>query len=88
VYYDEYEISIGREIALCRRMIGKLKKTVEAREKQYGASAEALHRSLPKPQSPNEQRDFRKWSEDLQQLEVWQRRLGEYEKALQMVKQL
>lgn len=46
MHTDEYEISTGREISLCRNMIKKLKKSLEKREKQYGMTTAALLQAM------------------------------------------
>ena len=35
---DEYEISIGREVTLCRKVIERLGNTLKGKEKRYGNS--------------------------------------------------
>ncbi|HBD08161.1 MAG TPA: hypothetical protein DCZ69_07840 [Syntrophobacteraceae bacterium] len=86
--YDEYEISIGREISLCRRMIGSLERALQGREERHGMTTEVFLQLSPSAPPSKQQKDFQQWSEDLRELQVWQRRLGEYEEALQMVKHL
>ena len=82
----EIEISIGREITLCRRIIGQLKKAIHSRERQHGMTTESLLLVVEQDQPAERNPDFRKWREDYQALQSWQHRLSEYEQALQMLK--
>ena len=42
MHTDEYEISFGREISLCRKMIKRLRRALGDREAQYGMTTEAF----------------------------------------------
>jgi len=46
MHTDEYEISIGREISLCRKLIRRLKSSIQKREKRYGISTEGFLKGL------------------------------------------
>ncbi len=83
---DEYEISIGREIALCRKMIARLQKAIHKRERQHGRTTESVLLALERDQAIERNTDFSKWRKDYQELQTWRARLIEYEKALRMLK--
>jgi hypothetical protein len=86
MHTDEYEISIGREISLCRKVIKRLRNALNDREEQYGMTTEAFLLA-PEPGRPAEQnRDLQSWYNDHEELQRWQQRLSEYEKALQTLK--
>ncbi len=87
MHTDEYEISLGREIALCRAVIKRLTNALQAREKRYGMSTEAFLQVFDQGQLTGPKRDLRKWREDHQELPKWQQKLKEYQQALSMVKQ-
>jgi hypothetical protein len=86
MHTDEYEISLGREIALCHKMIKRLRNTLYEREKQAGMTMEAFLPVSEESRLPGEKRDLRNWRKDHEELQKWQEMLTEYEKALQMVK--
>jgi hypothetical protein len=46
MHTDEYEISLSREIALCRKMIRQLKDSLARREKHAGMTTAALLQAL------------------------------------------
>jgi hypothetical protein len=47
MHTDEYEISIGREISLCGKLIRRLKRSIQKKEKKYGISTEDFLKALP-----------------------------------------
>ena len=72
---DEYEISIGREISLCRRFVKKLGNLLHKREKQYGMTTEAFLRAMEEGRL-SEQIHFRVWREEYRDLRYWQKLLN------------
>jgi DNA/RNA-binding domain of Phe-tRNA-synthetase-like protein len=87
MHTDEYEISLGREIALCRNMVRKLKESLERQEKQFGMTTAAFIQAL-KREGLTEQPIIQTWNQEYQELQTWQKRLTEYEEALQSLKLL
>jgi len=85
MHTDEYEISIGREISLCRRFVKKLGNLLHKREKQYGMTTEAFLRAMEEGRL-SEQIHFRVWREEYRDLQYWQKMLNDYEEALRLLK--
>ncbi len=87
MHTDEYEISIGREITLCRKMVRKLKDSLARWEKQCGITTEAFLQALEDGRLP---KDYpgQSWSQAYQELQYWQKTLSEYEKALKHLEEL
>jgi len=85
MHTDEYEISIGREIASCRKKIRQLKYSLERREMQYGMTTEAFLQALEEG-CLSEQHPIQCWSQEYQELQYWQKILTEYEEALESLK--
>ncbi len=85
MHTDEYEISIGREIAFCRKMVRQLQNSLEKREKQYGMATAEFLQTL-KEGSLSEKHPMETWNQDYQELQYWQRVLTEYEAALESLK--
>ncbi|MBF0497766.1 MAG: hypothetical protein HQK58_14520 [Deltaproteobacteria bacterium] len=86
MHTDEYEISIGREISLCRRVVKQLTKALDDREKKHGMTTEAFLLTPEQDGLAKQKRDFRKWRDDHEELQKWQKMLSEYERAFQMLK--
>lgn len=79
---DEYEISIGREVDLCRRLIKILYREIHIFENRYGMDTETFLRNLEvEIQSGNEE-DLLNWKKARQELQFWKKMLHEYESAL------
>ena len=87
MHTDEYEISIGREIAFCRKMVRQLKDSLERREKQCGMTTEAFLQALEEG-CLSEQHPIQSWNQEYQELQYWQKILTEYEEALESLKWL
>jgi hypothetical protein len=85
VHTDEYEISIGREITLCRKFVKQLRHSLHRRENQYGMTTEAFLQALEQGQLC-EQGHFRTWRQEYQDLQYWQKVLNDYEEALRSLK--
>jgi hypothetical protein len=85
MHTDEYEISLGREIALCRKMVRQLKDALEKREKQCGMTTEAFLQTI-EAGCPPESHPLQSWSQEYQELRYWQKMLTEYVKALESLK--
>jgi hypothetical protein len=82
MHTDEYEISLGREIALCRKMIRRLQAGLERRERQGGMTTEAFLQALEEG-CLSEQHPAQGWKQEYQELQYWQKTLAQYEEALE-----
>jgi hypothetical protein len=87
MHTDEYEISLGREIALCRKMVRQLEDSLERRAKQAGMTTAAFLQTL-EAGCLSEQHSTQSWSREYQELRYWQKRLTEYEEVLESLKWL
>jgi hypothetical protein len=85
MHTDEYEISLGREITLCRKMVRQLKAALERREKQCGMTTEAFLQAI-EAGCPSAPHPTQSWKQEYQELRYWQKRLTEYEEALESLK--
>jgi hypothetical protein len=85
MHTDEYEISIGREITLCRKFIKQIRDSLHMREKQHGITTETLLQAVVEGRV-GEQSDFRSWRKEYKELQYWQKMLNEYEEALRTLK--
>jgi hypothetical protein len=76
---DEYEISIYREINVCKRMIIGLKKTLTVIEKKHNKSSNIFIKELESGNDPDCKEDCREWKENYDALKIWEERLSQYE---------
>ncbi len=86
MHTDEYEISLNRELAGWRKLVKRLGKLIEGREKKYGFTTEALLKGFEEGRYADSDRDFREWCRDHNELQILQKRVAEYEAALRSVK--
>jgi hypothetical protein len=70
MHTDEFEISIGREIACCQKMLRQLKASLESREKQYGMTTAAFLQALEEG-CLSEQHPIQSWNQEYQELHYW-----------------
>lgn len=84
MHTDEYEISISREIVVCKNMIENAKKAIKTLEKDYpwllsnnfhDSSLDASHKAI-----------WTKWKELQEGLDAWSKRLKEYEEAYRTIR--
>ena len=87
MHTDEYEISLSREITLCRNRVRQLKKALERREKQCGMTTAAFLQTL-QARGVTAQPALQGWSREYQELQYWQKMLAEYEAARESLKWL
>lgn len=82
MHTDEYEISIGREIRLCRKLIRRLKRSIEKKENRYGISTEDFLEGLSQGRLMETNPDFVNWHRDCRELEDLERMLSQYQEEL------
>lgn len=82
MHTDEYEISIGREVALCRRLITRLERALREREERYAMTTEDLLLALEERRLASERQEFREWRDDHLELQHRRQQLSEYVAAL------
>ena len=87
MHTDEYEISLGREIAFCRKRVRQLKDSLERREKQYGMTTAAFLQALEEG-CLSEPHPNQSWKQEYQELHYWQKTLTEYQEVLESLKWL
>ena len=87
MHTDEYEISLGREIALCRKRVRRLQDSLARREKHCGMTTAALLQTL-EGGIPAAQQGLQGWHQEYQELQYWQKLLAEYEAARESLKWL
>ena len=87
MHTDEYEISLGREITLCRKRVRQLKQALARREKQGGMTTAAFLQTL-EAGGVAAQPTLQGWNQEYQELQYWQKMLSDYEAARESLKWL
>jgi len=83
MHTDEYEISIGREITICRKRIREVEKRIRNREERCGMTTEAFLKNSEQDCPAGTNPDSLNWVKDHRELQYWTKMLEDYEKALQ-----
>jgi hypothetical protein len=76
---DEYEISLNKEINVCKRMILRLKKKLAAIEKKYNKHGDILIKELESRNENDCREDCREWKDNYEALKRWEEKLLQYE---------
>ncbi len=76
---DEYEISMYREIDVCKRMITGLKKTLAVMEKKHNKSSNVLMKDLESGKDFDCKEECLEWKGNYDALKKWQEKLSQYE---------
>lgn len=87
MHTDEYEISFGRELTLCRKRVKKLRGALDEREERHGMTTASLVEALEAGRL-EDRKEYREWADEHRQLLHWSRMLVEYEEALKAVKEI
>ena len=87
MHTDEYEISLGREIAFCRKRVRQLQDSLEKREQQGGMTTAAFLQALEEG-CRSEPHPLEDWRREYQELQYWQKTLTEYLEVLESLKWL
>ncbi|MEN6441348.1 MAG: hypothetical protein ABFD97_22495 [Syntrophobacter sp.] len=84
MHTDEYEISIGREVTLCRKMVKQLRSSLGKQGAECGMSADEILRLLDEQGEPPAK--FLQLRAQYLELRHWEKLLREYEEALRSLK--
>jgi hypothetical protein len=79
VHTDEFEISLSRELAVCRKAIKKIEKSLSLMEKKYGGET----KNLPGPSGRADAQDILQLHQELDQ---WRSTLRQYEELYYSMK--
>ena len=81
MYTDEYDISLKREINICRRSIKKIERFIAGMENKYNLKTEVFIQGFRKGESGNS-KDYMLWKNKYEELERWKERDLHYKEML------
>jgi len=87
MHTDEYEISLLKEVAVCRRYILALQNTLKQLEKKYNLTSDEVVKKNFGASDPIESRDRVKWLNSYHALVSWEKRKTEYEELHRHMRQ-
>ena len=89
MHTDEYEISLSRELAVCKNTIQLIKKSLELLERKHNRTTEAFIeelRSSKLPDVPDFKDDYEAWQSSYDSLKRWEELEKQYQEAYRMMK--
>ena len=86
MHTDEYEISLSREMAVCRKKVNDLQKKLARMEETYCMTTETFISRAHEGCISCEAKDFISWMQDYRAFRKWQGVLAEYEELFAVMK--
>ncbi len=81
MHTDEYEISLSRELSVCRNTIKRIRKTLELLELKHRRTSEAFMDEVKTGRlriDPDLKEDYEAWQSSYESLQKWQELEKEY----------
>ena len=79
MHTDEYEISLSREITVCRKKVNILQKSLSLMEKRFTMTTGTFVKEFSDGKRDNSNPDFISWFHDAEAHRIWHERLKQYE---------
>ena len=79
---DEYEISLAREINVCKSVIKETQAKLAERRQRFGMDLSQATEAAGDGRISIDKRELALWSDDIEALPQWEQRLAEYREAL------
>jgi len=86
MHTDEYEISLSREIDVCRTKVHALKKNLTCMERKFSLTTEAFVARAGHGELSPGNKDFIDWLDDYRALRMWQATLNQYEELFLLMR--
>lgn len=86
MHTDEYEISLSRELAVCRAKIRDIEASLAAMERKYSLRTSDFVESLQSGRTAGTEEDSSVWLAHYEALRKWQDLQSQYEAVLRMMK--
>lgn len=86
MHTDEYEISLGRELYLCKKSIARLQKFLFSMERKYNMGTAAFIEDFNNGKLSDRNEDFKAWLDNYTILKSWEKRNKEFEEIFLRMK--
>jgi hypothetical protein len=89
VHTDEYEISLYRELAVCKNTIQRIKKSLGILERKHNKATQAFiaeYRNGKLTQHPEFKDDYEAWQSSYDSLKRWEELEKQYQDAYRLMK--
>ena len=79
---DEYEISLAREINVCKGVIKQTQAKLAERRERFGMDLPQASQAAGEGRLSIDKQELALWSDDIEALPQWEQRLDQYREAL------
>lgn len=86
MHTDEYEISLSRELDVCRGKIKEICRFLAGMEKRYSLDTETFAREFRDGRQTGHAHDFALWVDNYEDLKRWRKMEKQYEELLKRMK--
>ncbi len=86
MHTDEYEISLSRELAVCKSAIKKIKEFFAIMERKHNKTTAQFVEEYDSKKFTDNLDDFVPWRNNYESLKRWEELESQYEEAFQMMK--
>lgn len=86
MHTDEYEISLAREINVCKGVIKQTEKQLTRRQQRFGMDLPQAQKAAAAGLQAIDGKELVDWQEDVEALRQWQQRLEQYREALAVMR--
>lgn len=84
--YDEYEISLSRELTVCKNTIKRIKETLALMERAHHMSTEEFMKTFEQGALTDKKDDYEAWRVNYESLKRWKALEQQYQEAFRMMK--
>ncbi len=89
MHTDEYEISLSRELSVCKNTIHRIKKSLDILERKHGKTTDVFIKELRDgklPELPEFKEDYEAWQSSYESLMRWEELERQYQEAFRVMK--
>jgi hypothetical protein len=86
MHTDEYEISLAREISVCKNVIKQTQSKLIQRRQQFGMDLPQASKAVGEGRLTIDSQELAEWSDDFEALPQWEQRLEQYREALAVMR--
>jgi len=86
MHTDEYEISLSRELAVCKSTIKKIKEFFAIMERKHNKTTAQFVEEYDKGKLTDNQEDYAAWRNNYESLKTWEDLQRQYEELFRLMK--
>ncbi len=86
MHTDEYEISLHRELAVCKSTIKRIQEFFAIMERKHARTTEQFVREYDSGKLLGNEEDYRAWRGNYDSLKNWEKLQSEYEEMFRLMK--